>query len=47
MALLLATTVAHRGLAGRVYRVAILMYGKKPNLKEVVRWMFHPDSGAL
>ena len=47
MALLLATTVALVGLAGRVYRVAILMYGKKPNMKEVVRWMFHPDSGAL
>ncbi|MGB1364463.1 MAG: ABC transporter permease, partial [Flavobacteriales bacterium] len=47
MTLLLATTVALVGLAGRVYRVAILMYGKKPNMKEVVRWMFHPDSGAL
>jgi hypothetical protein len=39
--------VALVGLAGRVYRVAILMYGKKPNMKEVFRWMFHPDSGAL
>jgi ABC-2 type transport system permease protein len=47
MALLLATTVALVGLAGRVYRVAILMYGKNPTLKEVARWMFHPDSGAL
>ena len=26
-------------LAARVYRVGILMYGKKPTIKEIVRWM--------
>ena len=24
--------------AGRVYRVGILMYGKKPTLPEIIRW---------
>lgn len=26
-------------LAGKIYRVGIFMYGKKPTLKELVRWM--------
>ncbi|AFL86547.1 ABC-type Na+ efflux pump, permease component [Terriglobus roseus DSM 18391] len=26
-------------IASRIYRVGILMYGKKPNLPEIVRWM--------
>jgi ABC-2 type transport system permease protein len=26
-------------LASRIYRVGILMYGKKPNLPEIVRWL--------
>lgn len=26
-------------LASRIYRVGILMYGKKPNLSEIVRWL--------
>jgi ABC-2 type transport system permease protein len=25
--------------AGRIYRTGILMYGKKPSLKEVFRWI--------
>lgn len=28
-------------LAGRVYRVGLLMYGKRPTIGELVRWMFH------
>jgi ABC-2 type transport system permease protein len=27
------------GLCGRIYRVGILMYGKKPTLKEIWRWV--------
>jgi ABC-2 type transport system permease protein len=26
-------------LAGRVYRVGILMYGKKPSWKEIIKWV--------
>jgi ABC-2 type transport system permease protein len=29
--------------AGRVYRVGILMYGKKPTLPEIVRWAMQAD----
>jgi ABC-2 type transport system permease protein len=28
-------------LAGRIYRVGILLYGKKVNFKEIGRWMFY------
>lgn len=27
-------------LAGRIYRTGIFMYGKKPSIKEVIRWVF-------
>jgi ABC-2 type transport system permease protein len=47
MSLLAATAIVLVALAARVYRVAILMYGKSPTLREVVRWMARPDSGAL
>jgi ABC-2 type transport system permease protein len=27
-------------LAGKIYRTGIFMYGKKPSIKEVARWIF-------
>ncbi|MGH9366613.1 MAG: ABC transporter permease [Thermoanaerobaculia bacterium] len=36
--LLAATTVAIAWFAGRIYRVGILMYGKKPTIPEILRW---------
>ena len=47
MALLAGTAAFLVALAARVYRVAILMYGKRPSFKEIVRWTVRPDSGAL
>jgi ABC-2 type transport system permease protein len=38
-AILAATTVAVVWLSARIYRVGILMYGKRPNLRELVRWV--------
>lgn len=40
MVLLIGTAVGLVWLSGRIYRVGILMYGKKVNLKELLRWMF-------
>jgi ABC-2 type transport system permease protein len=39
VALLLATTAATTWFASRVYRVGILMFGKKPTLAEIARWI--------
>jgi ABC-2 type transport system permease protein len=37
--ILFLTVVAITWIAGRIYRVGILAYGKKPGLKELVRWV--------
>ena len=47
MVLLAATAVLLVLLAARVYRVAILMYGKRPSAREIMRWLLKPDAGAL
>jgi ABC-2 type transport system permease protein len=39
IAILIATVAAIMWVAGRIYRVGILAYGKKPGLKELVRWV--------
>ena len=31
--------VATVWLAGRIYRVGLLMYGKRPTVREVMRWV--------
>ncbi len=43
MALLAASSVFFVWLSGRIYRVGILMYGKKVTLKELGKWMFYKD----
>lgn len=43
MALLLATIVGTIWMAGKIYRTGILMYGKKVNFKEIVKWLFYKN----
>ncbi len=38
-ALMALTILAILWVASRIYRVGILMYGKKPNLPEILRWL--------
>jgi len=39
--LLIGTVVGMIWVAGRIYRVGILLYGKKINLKEIAKWLFY------
>lgn len=39
IALMVATIYGMVWLCGRIYRVGILMYGKKPNLPEIMKWI--------
>lgn len=39
IAILLATTYGMLVLSARIYRVGILMYGKRPTLPEIVKWV--------
>jgi len=40
MVLLILTFLGMIWMAGRIYRVGIFMYGKKPSIKEITRWIF-------
>ncbi|MFY9552144.1 MAG: ABC transporter permease [Thermoanaerobaculia bacterium] len=44
--LLLATTALLTWFAGRIYRVGILMYGKKPTIPEILRWVRYSPGKA-
>ncbi|MEY3052522.1 MAG: hypothetical protein RLY31_2307 [Bacteroidota bacterium] len=43
LGLLSASSLFFIWLSGRIYRVGILLYGKKANLKEMSRWIFTKD----
>ena len=43
MALLVAAAFFFVWLSGRIYRVGILMYGKKVTFKELGKWMFYKE----
>ena len=43
MTILLATILGTIWMAGKIYRTGILMYGKKVNLKEIVKWLFYKN----
>ncbi|MGH9365284.1 MAG: ABC transporter permease [Thermoanaerobaculia bacterium] len=46
VASLLLTTFGIAWFAGRVYRVGILMYGKKPTIPEIIRWVRYTPGKA-
>jgi len=39
MALLVLTTLGLTWIVGRIYRVGVLMYGKRPTLAEIIKWI--------
>jgi ABC-2 type transport system permease protein len=39
MAMLVLGFIATTWMAAKVYRIGILMYGKKPSFKEIWKWM--------
>lgn len=43
IALLLLSCAGAVWMAGRIYRVGVLMYGKKPSFSEVLRWVRAPQ----
>jgi ABC-2 type transport system permease protein len=40
---LIGTSVFFVWLSGRIYRVGILLYGKKGTFKEFAKWIFYTD----
>ena len=40
--LLIATFIGSIWLSSRIYRIGILMYGKKPGVKDLIRWVRQP-----
>jgi ABC-2 type transport system permease protein len=45
--ILILSTIGMAWLAGRIYRVGILMYGKKPTIPEIARWIRYRPGKAL
>jgi ABC-2 type transport system permease protein len=43
MSILVATIIGTIWMADKIYRTGILMYGKKVNLKEIVKWLFYKN----
>lgn len=43
LALLIGTCLFFVWMSGRIYRVGILMYGKKTTIKELFKWIFRKD----
>ena len=43
MSILVATIFGTIWVAAKIYRTGILMYGKKVNLKEIVKWLFYKN----
>jgi ABC-2 type transport system permease protein len=39
MFLLVITTIGAIAAAAKIYRIGLLMYGKKVNLKELIKWL--------
>jgi ABC-2 type transport system permease protein len=37
--IMIASIVGMVWVCGRIYRVGILMYGKKPTLPEIIKWI--------
>jgi ABC-2 type transport system permease protein len=40
LTLLIGTAIFFVWISGRIYRVGILLYGKKSGMKEIFRWLF-------
>jgi ABC-2 type transport system permease protein len=45
--ILVLSTMGIAWIAGRIYRVGILMYGKKPTIPEILRWVRYRPGKAL